>query len=112
MQRYYTNEKIRREFTNYVQKKNKNKYHYYNEDNYTPDSITYLIVTSGYNKSENHLLKPFKYKVTENGETHSISKKDYILMTIKEGGFGKFMKLNNVNSSCEWSHLNENSEWE
>ena len=112
MQRYYTNEKIRREFTNYVQKKNKNKYHYYDEDNYTPDSITYLIVTSGYNKSENHLLKPFKYKVTENGETHSISKKDYILMTIKEGGFGKFMKLNNVNSSCEWSHLNENSEWE
>lgn len=112
MQRYYTNEKIRREFTNYVQKKNKNKYHYYDEDNYTPDSITYLIITSGYNKSENHLLKTFKYKVTENGETHSISKKDYILMTIKEGGFGKFMKLNNVNSSCEWSHLNENSEWE
>ncbi|WP_405311416.1 hypothetical protein LQ356_02990 [Metamycoplasma faucium] len=112
MQRYYTNEKIRREFTNYVQKKNKNKYHYYNEDNYTPDSITYLIVTSGYNKSENHLLKTFKYKVTENGETHSISKKDYILMTIKEGGFAKFMKLNNVNSSCEWSHLNENTEWE
>ena len=112
MQKYFTNEKIRKEFTNYVQKQKGNKYHYYNEDNYGPDSITYLLVSSGYNEKENHLLKPFKYKVSENGEINSISKKDYILMTIKEGGFGKFMKLNNINSSCEWSHLNENTEWE
>ncbi|WP_412031241.1 hypothetical protein [Metamycoplasma buccale] len=108
MQKYFDN--VRKEFNNYVTKVTGwfgNNYHYYDESNYGPDSITYLINSSGYNEKEKDKLKTFKYKVTENGEANSISKKEYILMTLKEGGFGKFMKLNKVKSNSEWSGLNK-----
>ncbi|MDC8920894.1 hypothetical protein PR068_00875 [Metamycoplasma hyosynoviae] len=118
MQRYFTNEKIRREFTNYCIEEHSSwfglhkTWTYYEEDNYTPDAIAYIITSSGYHSSENHLLKPFKYKVTEDGTSNSISKKEYILLTIKEGGFGKFMKLNNTKSLSKWSGLHSTTEWE
>ena len=72
----------------------------------------YLTVTSGYNDNEKGLLKPFKFKVKENGNINEVSKKEYILMTIKAGGFGHFMKLNNAKSISKWSGLNKNTEWE
>ncbi|SGA02383.1 Uncharacterised protein [Mycoplasmopsis arginini] len=45
-------------------------------------------------------LTKFKYKVRENGPEYEISKKDYILLTLKEGGYGKFMKMNDRQSSA------------
>ncbi|BAP39608.1 GDSL-type esterase/lipase family protein [Metamycoplasma canadense] len=112
MQRYFTSERDRRQFTNYSTAETgwlfvKN-WEYFNENNYGPESITYIITSSGYNEKERNHLKNFKYKVKENGKENEISKKDYILLTLKEGGYGKFMKLNNKNSSISsWSKLNE-----
>ncbi|MBN0970938.1 SGNH/GDSL hydrolase family protein [Mycoplasma phocoeninasale] len=106
MQSYFYHDGIRREFTNYLDYKRALYYYYPDEDNYTPSSIDYLIVTSGYNSSEQSKLAPFKYKVTADGTINQISKRDYILLTIKEGGFAKFMKLNNAKSNSEWSGLN------
>ena len=113
MQRYFGNANIRREFSNYIISKGFiGGYKYYDESNYGPDSIMYLTVTSGYNEKEKGLLKPFKFKVKENGNINEVSKKEYILMTIKAGGFGHFMKLNNAKSISKWSGLNKNTEWE
>ncbi|ACF07306.1 SGNH/GDSL hydrolase family protein [Metamycoplasma arthritidis] len=116
MQRYLTDAKIRNEFNNYYIKYESkwffsSTYTYYEEENYTPDSIMYLINSSGYNEKEQDKLKPFKYKVTENGAENDISKKEYVLLTIKEGGYGKFMKLNNATSKSSYSGLDKVKEW-
>ncbi|AXE60806.1 hypothetical protein DA803_01740 [[Mycoplasma] phocae] len=119
MQNYFKNDNIRREFTNYVKSSESyfiigTTYTYFNEGDYDPSSIDYLIVTSGYNSKDpklseqnNHNLTKFKYKISEDSKEYSISKKDYILLTIKEGGFAKFMKLNNKNSGSSWSGLDK-----
>ncbi|WP_258456674.1 hypothetical protein [Metamycoplasma hominis] len=80
---------------------------YYNEENYGPESITYLIATSGYNKSESSKLKNVNFKVKEDGKPNEVSKKEYILMTIKEGGYRKFMNMNNKTSINKWSGLDK-----
>ncbi|WP_373436465.1 hypothetical protein [Metamycoplasma equirhinis] len=109
MKKYFTNEKIRREFTNYCVKQKStwfsSSYEYAEENNYTPDSIMYLITSSGYHSSEKNKLKEFKYKIDESGK--KVSKREYILLTIKEGGYGKFMKLNKQISIHEWSGMNK-----
>ncbi|AXE60805.1 hypothetical protein DA803_01735 [[Mycoplasma] phocae] len=107
MQNYFKDENIRREFTNYAKSSSIFGYTYFDESNYDPSSIDYLIVTSGYHSSEQEKLTPFKYKVTKDGKEKTISKKDYILLTIKEGGFAKFMKINNAKSGSKWSELNK-----
>ncbi|AXE60857.1 hypothetical protein DA803_02005 [[Mycoplasma] phocae] len=107
MQNYFLHTNIRRELTNYVDRKGTFNYYYAQEENYTPSSIDYLIVTSGYHSSEQNKLVPFKYKVTKDGQTRTISKRDYILLTIREGGFAKFMKINNEKSNSSWSGLDK-----
>ncbi|AWX69547.1 hypothetical protein [[Mycoplasma] anseris] len=115
---YYLEEKYRREMNNYIidyhweWSKFKYVYDYYNEDNYGPDSIMYLIVSSGYNEKEKNKLKPFKFKISKNGQPNEISKKEYILLTLKEGGFAKFMALNNQKSISKWSHLKNTTKFE
>ncbi|MBN0970941.1 hypothetical protein [Mycoplasma phocoeninasale] len=114
MQNYFRNENIRREFTNYaISSSFFSGTTYFNEDNYDPSSIDYLIVTSGYNEmddiikdAKNNNLTRFKHKITKNGKAYDVTKKEYILITIKEGGFAKFMKLNNAKSGSKWSKLN------
>ncbi|WP_369085922.1 hypothetical protein AB5V95_00215 [Metamycoplasma spumans] len=106
MQYYFSNSDIRRQFTNYVIADSWKGATYYNENNYTPDAIIYIITSSGYHDSEKSRTKQFKFKVTENGQANEISKAEYILLTIKEGGYSKFMNLNNVQSISGWSGLN------
>ena len=72
----------------------------------------YLITSSGYHPSESSKLTKFKYKVSEDGKPYEVTKKEYILMTIKEGGFGKFMKLNNQRSKSTWSGLSDTTEYD
>ncbi|AXE60804.1 hypothetical protein DA803_01730 [[Mycoplasma] phocae] len=110
MQYYFTNENIRREFTNYLKSYSRGlfgigaTYTYYKEEDYDPGSIEYIINTSGYNESEKDKLKEFNFIVDANNQGKRISKKEYILMTIKEGGYSKFMKLNNKSKgSSSWS---------
>ncbi|TPR54321.1 SGNH/GDSL hydrolase family protein [Metamycoplasma neophronis] len=104
---YFKEDDIRRQFTNYLIS-DRSRWTYYNEANYTPASIIYLIVTSGYNDSEKDLwLSNFKYKVTEDGQPNTITKREYILRTLKEGGYAKFMNLNNVKSVSSWSGLDK-----
>lgn len=115
MQKTFTNEKLRREFTNYCVSVSgwwSKTYKYYEEEDYTPDAIMYLITSSGYHPSESSKLTKFKYKVSEDGEPYEVTKKEYILMTIKEGGFGKFMKLNNQRSKSTWSGLSDTTEYD
>ncbi|QJG66523.1 SGNH/GDSL hydrolase family protein [Mycoplasma phocoeninasale] len=108
MNTHFTTDFLRKEFTNYVQYIDwKYKYHYPKEERYTPDSIDYIIASSGYKDSEKDKLTPFKYKVTANGKEGQISKRDYILLTLKEGGFAKFMKINDVKSMSSWSGLDQ-----
>lgn len=111
MQSYFKNEVNRRQFTNYVKSESGwglwKSWSYFEENDYGPESITYIIISSGYNQSEMNKLTKFKYKVRENGPEYEISKKDYILLTLKEGGYGKFMKINDRQSSANWSKLNQ-----
>ncbi|MGC7154165.1 SGNH/GDSL hydrolase family protein [Metamycoplasma hominis] len=111
MQAYFKNPERRREFTNYVYNETRgwlfSSWEYYKEENYGPESITYLIATSGYNKSESSKLKNVNFKVEENGKPNEVSKKEYILMTIKEGGYRKFMNMNNKTSINKWSGLDK-----
>ncbi|WP_373439300.1 hypothetical protein, partial [Metamycoplasma equirhinis] len=85
MKKYFKNANIRREFTNYCAREEKgwftSSYKYAEENNYTPDSIMYLITSSGYHSSEKNKLKEFKYKIDESGK--KVSKREYILLTIK-----------------------------
>ncbi|WPB50646.1 hypothetical protein R9C05_00600 [Metamycoplasma subdolum] len=106
MKKYFDNDHIRRQFTNYLVNKVL-KSTYYEEDTYTPDSLMHILYTSGYNQAEQNLLTKFKYKVTEDGKPNEISKKEYILLTIKEGGYGKFMKMNKVKSLSKWSGMDK-----
>ncbi|WP_427902772.1 hypothetical protein [Metamycoplasma alkalescens] len=111
MQTYFKDPEERRQFTNYLIKDNViwpfRKTEYFDEDTYGPESITYIIVTSGYNKEEkNNQPTEFKYKIDLNNNK-KITKKEYILLTLKEGGYAKFMKLNNHTSKSEWSGLNK-----
>ncbi|WP_330463253.1 hypothetical protein [Metamycoplasma gateae] len=109
MQRYFGSIRHRRQFTNYVKKETGwgfwKTWHYYDENDYGPESITYIITSSGYKLQEENKLTKFKWKVRENGPQYEISKKEYILLTLKEGGYGKFMKLNDRKSDSEWSEL-------
>ncbi|MBN0970939.1 SGNH/GDSL hydrolase family protein [Mycoplasma phocoeninasale] len=114
MREHFTNENLRREFTNYIQWSDWRKYHYPKEGRYTPDSIDYIISSSGYRIDDPVLKDPqyknltkFMFKVSTSGKEYEISKRDYILLTIKEGGFAKFMKLNNVKSKSSWSGLDQ-----
>ncbi|QJG66522.1 hypothetical protein HGG64_02305 [Mycoplasma phocoeninasale] len=110
MQYYFTNTDIRREFTNYLRSYSNGffgigaTYTYYQENDYDPSSIEFIINTSGYNENEKNKLKEFGYIVDANNTSKRISKKEYILLTIKEGGYAKFMKLNKItNGSSSWS---------
>ncbi|PZW00614.1 hypothetical protein [Metamycoplasma auris] len=111
---YFKDLHERRQFTNYLKDESGGflgffkTYTYYEESNYGPESITYIITSSGYNDSESSSqLKDFKYIVDEKEQNKRISKKEYILLTLKEGGYGKFMKLNNKKSESKWSDLNQ-----
>ncbi|ENY69327.1 Hypothetical protein, predicted lipoprotein [Metamycoplasma auris 15026] len=112
---YFKDLNERRQFTNYLKDETSGflgfgkKYVYFTEDDYGPESITYIITSSGYNEKEKeqHLKDfKFKYSVDEKEKSKRISKKEYILLTLKEGGYGKFMKLNSKKSESKWSGLN------
>ncbi|AZG68684.1 hypothetical protein [Mycoplasma struthionis] len=112
MATYFTSDWRRREFTNYIRDWYGGffglgaRYYYYDENNYTPESIIYIIQSSGYNKNETTSRNTqFKYAVDENNKSKRVSKKDYIMMTLKEGGYGRFMKLNRKGGSSVWSGL-------
>ncbi|AWX42637.1 Uncharacterised protein [Metamycoplasma cloacale] len=112
---YYLNANYRREMNNYVISESGwliKSWKYFNEETYTPDAIMYIIATSGYNDAEKSKLRPFKFKVTEDGTFNQISKKEYVLLTLKEGGYGRFMKLNNIQSISSWSGLKGTTEYE
>lgn len=116
MQRFFKPTDHLRQFTNYLIEEKKglffSSYIFFEEKNYGPESINYIIVSSGYNEGEESKLKNFKYKVTEDGQENAISKKEYILLTLKEGGYGKFMAINNKTSKSIWSGLNKVKEGE
>ncbi|WP_444704837.1 hypothetical protein ACT1UH_02395 [Mycoplasma sp. 332] len=111
MQSYFTKDIDRRQFTNYAVSESGfwfvKSWTYFDDSNYGPESITYLITSSGYNDKEKGNLTRFKYKISEVGQAYEISKKEYILLTLKEGGYGKFMKLNNKRSNSSWSGLDK-----
>ncbi|MCV3753268.1 hypothetical protein OF364_00345 [Mycoplasma enhydrae] len=108
LQRYFKKPVDLRQFTNYAIKRGFfTGTTYFNENNYGPESIMYILISSGYKESEKDRLKNFKFKITEDGEAGVISKKEYILLTLKEGGYGKFMSINDRTSASEWSELNK-----
>ncbi|WP_427902792.1 hypothetical protein [Metamycoplasma alkalescens] len=105
MQAYFKKQDDRRQFTNYAIS-NKGGWKYFEEDNYGPESITYIITSSGYSHEEKDKLKPINFQVDEQNK-EKISKKEYVLLTLKEGGYAKFMKLNKRKSKSTWSGLDK-----
>ncbi|PYF42532.1 hypothetical protein [Metamycoplasma alkalescens] len=113
MQAYFKKESDRRQFTNYAISESGwfiKKWTYFDEKNYGPESITYIITSSGYNEKEKDKLTQINFQTNEKDTKKRISKKEYILLTLKEGGYGKFMKLNNKKSISTWSGLDKINE--
>ncbi|MBN0919267.1 SGNH/GDSL hydrolase family protein [[Mycoplasma] gypis] len=102
-----SNAKIRNEFVDYYNDYSWWKgYKYPDENTYKPDSIIYIISTSGYKDGDPEAKKVdlnINFAIDKAGT--KLTKREYILKTIKAGGWAEFMNASNKQSGNVYSEL-------
>ncbi|MBU4690860.1 GDSL-type esterase/lipase family protein [Mycoplasma zalophi] len=92
------------------------KDYYANEQNYRPDDIIYILTTSEFPDNDPNKKKysPYVKFGTKINNGKNLTKKEYVLWTIREGSWGKFMNaagetsLNVISGFAEWKN---NGSW-
>ncbi|QJG67088.1 SGNH/GDSL hydrolase family protein [Mycoplasma phocoenae] len=101
------NAKIRNEFHSYYNSHKWYKgYSYANESNYKPDNVLYILTTSGFNKNDKS-AKGISTDVNFYINNKKLSKREYVLKTIQNGGWAEFMNKSGKTSNNDFSGLNK-----